>query len=341
MSSPVLPDKTEVMPDAVARRLALTNDEAIKFARMVEIRLIEDRVIALFGEGLIPGTTHTCQGQEAVAVGIAGATRPDDIVVCTYRGHGMALALGVTPEAVLGEILGRQIGCMGGIGGSMHLSDSSVGLLPTFAIVGAGVPVAAGSALTSQVLGLDNISISVFGDGSVNIGGFHEGLNLAAIWRLPVVFVCENNLYGEYSRIDRTTPIEDLALRAAGYAIPSETVDGQDVDAVHSVIERAANRAREGGGPTFVEAKTYRYAGHSRSDKAAYRPAGELDAWLRRDPVRLYGEKLIANGTLDERAIERIWSEQREELEATLERVLASPRASTADMFSRVQASGD
>jgi pyruvate dehydrogenase E1 component alpha subunit len=323
----------------IARRQAVTSDKAACLGRMIEIRLIEDRVIELFGEGLIPGTTHTSQGQEAVALGIAGATRPDDTVVCTYRGHGIALALGMLPEAVLGEILGRQIGCMGGLGGSMHLSDPSVGLLPTMAIVGASVPVAAGAALTAQVLGTDRVAVSVFGDGATNIGGFHEGLNLASIWRLPVVFVCENNLYGEYSRINRTTPVADLALRAAGYAIPSETVDGQDVDAVRDAVERAAARARKGDGPSFLEAKTYRYSGHSRSDKATYRPEGELEAWLERDPIRLYGDKLVAAGTLDEDGIERIWAEQRAALEATLARVLESPRPTTAHMFTRVAAS--
>jgi acetoin:2,6-dichlorophenolindophenol oxidoreductase subunit alpha len=324
--------------DAVARRSSVVADQLLRLERMVEIRLLEDRVIELFGEGLIPGTTHTSQGQEAVAVGLATATRADDVVVCTYRGHGIALALGVPPERVLGEILGREIGCMGGMGGSMHLSDASIGLLPTMAIVGAGIPVAVGAALTAQVLGSDNISVSVFGDGAANIGAFHEGLNLAAVWRLPVVFVCENNLYGEYSRIDRTTPVEDLALRAAGYAIPSEVVDGQDVDAVLDAVKRSADRAREGGGPTFLEAKTYRYAGHSRSDKAAYRPEGELESWLGRDPIVLYANKLVEAGAVDRNGVDQIWSRQRLALEETLARVLASDPPSTADMFTRVLA---
>jgi pyruvate dehydrogenase E1 component alpha subunit len=307
---------------------------------MIEIRLLEDRVIELFGEGLIPGTTHTSQGQEAVAVGLASATRTDDVVVCTYRGHGIALALGVTPVSVLGEILGREAGCMGGMGGSMHLSDSSVGLLPTFAIVGAGIPVAVGAALTAQVRGTDGVAVSVFGDGSANIGAFHEGLNLASVWRLPVVFICENNLYGEYSRIDRTTPVTELALRASAYAMPSEVVDGQDVDAVHEAVVRSVDRAREGGGPSFLEAKTYRYAGHSRSDKATYRPEGELQSWLGRDPIVLYGKKLVKAGKLTQSAVDEIWSQQRAALEETLATVLASDRPSTSDMFIRVLALG-
>src|SRR5262245_12345199 len=169
---------------------------------MLEIRRFEDRIKELFAEGLIHGTTHTCQGQEAVSIGIAVAARPTDHVCCTYRGHGTALALGMTLESVLGEITGRAGGTLGGVGGSMHLSERSVGLLPTSAIVGAGIPIAAGAALTAQVMGEEHCAIGVFGDGATNIGAFHEGLNLAAIWQLPAVFICENNTYGEYSRID-------------------------------------------------------------------------------------------------------------------------------------------
>ncbi len=326
--------------EPLRRRAAVQSSRVERYARMVEIRLTEERVLELFGEGLIPGTTHTAQGQEAVSVGIAAATRPTDTVACTYRGHAIALGLGATLEAVLGEILGRQVGCMGGLGGSMHLSDPSVGLLPTMAIVGAGIPIAVGAALTAHVLGTGSVSISVFGDGAANIGAFHEGLNLAAIWQLPVVFVCENNQYGEYTRIDRTTPVADIAVRATSYAMPSEIVDGQDIDAVEATIGRAVKRARDGGGPTLVEAKTYRYAGHSRSDKGTYRPPGELDQWLQRDPITLFGEKLVAEGVVDEAGLEKIRAQVRTVLDATVERVLASPYPTEAQMFERVSASG-
>ena len=214
-----------------------------QLARMIEIRRVEENVQTLYNDGHIRGSTHLANGQEAVSVGIAVAARVTDIVTCTYRGHGTALALGVTPEGVLGEICGRSIGCIGGVGGSMHLGDMSVGLLPTFAIVGAGVPVATGAALTAWVRGTDDAAIAIFGDGSTNIGAFHEGLNLAGILKLPVVFVCENNLYGEYSRINLTTPVEHLADRAASYGFPGVSVDGQDVDAV---IERGSYRTRTG-----------------------------------------------------------------------------------------------
>jgi TPP-dependent pyruvate/acetoin dehydrogenase alpha subunit len=324
----------------LGRRAAVQASRTERYARMVEIRLVEESVLKLFGEGIIPGTTHTCQGQEAVCVGIAAATRPTDTVACTYRGHGMALALGATREAVLGEILGRQIGCMGGLGGSMHLSDPSVGLLPTFAIVGAGIPVATGAALTAQVLGTDAVAISVFGDGSANIGAFHEALNLAAIWKLPVVFVCENNLYGEYTRIDRTTPVADIAVRATSYAMPSDIVDGQDVDEVYAAVAAAVERARQGGGPTLVEAKTYRYAGHSRSDKATYRPAGELDKWLERDPITLFGQKLVSESAADQSELDAIKNHAGALIDQALELVLASPPPTHAQMLAPITATG-
>jgi pyruvate dehydrogenase E1 component alpha subunit len=222
----------------------------------------------------------------------------------------------------------------------MHLSDASVGLLPTFAIVGAGIPIGAGAALTAQVLGTDAVAISVFGDGASNIGAFHEGLNLAAIWELPVVFVCENNQYGEYTRIDRTTPVADVAVRATSYAMPSEIVDGQDVDAVEAAIGRAVARARRGGGPTLVEAKTYRYAGHSRSDKATYRPEGELDLWLKRDPISLFGDKLVTEGLISGPGLEEVRARVRTSLDESLARVLASPAPTQAHMLARTSAGG-
>ena len=280
------------------RRLKLQSGRPARYEAMCEIRAFEDRVQAMFFEGIVHGTTHTCQGQEAVAVGIAAAALPTDTVTCTYRGHGHALALGMSPVTVLGEIMGRRAGSVGGVGGSMHLCDTSIGLLPTFAIVGAGIPVAAGAALTAQVRGTDDAAIAIFGDGAANIGAFHEGLNLAAIWKLPAVFVCENNQYGEYSAIHLTTPIENIADRAASYGIPGHVVDGQDVDVVASAVGEALDRARAGDGPTLLEMKTYRYAGHSRADTAPYRPEGEFDRWYERDPINTYRNGLIEEGAL-------------------------------------------
>lgn len=332
---------TQFTDASTSRRHQLTASDVSRLERMIEIRLVEDEIQNLFAEGLIPGTTHTSQGQEAVAVGVAAATRTTDVVSCTYRGHGVALSLGVPPERVLGEVLGRQIGCMGGLGGSMHLSEPAVGLLPTFAIVGAGIPIAAGAALQFLTRGLDGVAIGIFGDGTTNIGAFHEGLNLAKVWNLPVVFVCENNLYGEYSPIATTTAVTEIARRATGYDIPSETVDGQDEAAVEDVVARAVSRAREGHGPTLIEAKTYRYVGHSRSDQAPYRPAGELDAWLARDPIELFAAKLVANGVLSETEVAAVRARVADEVARSRALALESPHATTSQMLTNLFASND
>jgi len=297
-----------------------------RYARMLEIRLVEDEAMSLFFEGLISGTMHTCQGQEAIAVGVAAALRATDTVTCTYRGHGHGLALGLTPLAVLAELLGRRDGVLGGKGGSMHLSSPEVGLLPTFAIVGAGIPVSAGAAYASQVLGDDAVAVAIFGDGAANIGAFHEGLNLAAIWRLPVLFICENNLYGEYSRIDKTTPVSDIASRAAAYAMPGVIVDGQDLDGVMAAVGAAVARARAGGGPTLLEMKTYRFAGHSRGDPAKYRPAGELEQWKARDPIALYEHTLLSTKIADDAKLATIRKRVSDQVAAAVAAARASPQ---------------
>jgi pyruvate dehydrogenase E1 component alpha subunit len=319
------------------RRQALAGDLAV-YERMVEIRLVEERVQGLYEQGHLRGSTHLCIGQEAVCVGVARAALVTDTVCCTYRGHGMALALGVSPISVLGEVTGRVTGCAGGLGGSMHLSGDQVGLLPTFAIVGAGLPVAAGAALAAQVKGTGQAAIAVFGDGSANIGAFHETLNLAAIWKLPVVFICENNLYGEYTRIQLTTPVEDLATRAVSYNMPGAVVDGQDVDVVTSAVAEALARARSGDGPSLLEMKTYRYSGHSRSDAATYRPAGELDAWKQRDPIDIYGGRLVARGTASGPELAALRAETMAGVERAAEAALASPEPATSEMFRHVLA---
>ena len=317
------------------RRAALADPVAC-LERMMEIRSFEDRIKELFAEGVVHGTTHTCQGQEAVSVGIAKVLQPTDQVCCTYRGHGHALALGLTLDAVLGEIMGRTTGAVGGVGGSMHLCDRTVGLLPTSAIVGAGIPIAVGAALTSSMTGDGSVALALFGDGATNIGAFHEGLNLASIWRLPVVFVCENNVYGEYSRFDRTTPIEDLAERGRSYAIPSEIVDGQSLDAVVGAVEHAEERARSGGGPTFLECKTYRYSGHSRADAATYRPEGELDRWLARDPLALYAQQLVGLGVLDDAKVAALRGDVDDRVNECVERTKAAEPATVESMFRNV-----
>jgi acetoin:2,6-dichlorophenolindophenol oxidoreductase subunit alpha len=321
----------------LARREAL-GDRREQLLRMIEIRAVEERIQKLFAEGHIRGSTHLANGQEAVAVGVARSIDADDIVTCTYRGHGHALALGVTPVGVIGEICGRQIGCAGGLGGSMHLVEPKVGLLPTFAIVGAGLPVACGAAMAARARGKDRVAVAIFGDGSVNIGAFHESLNFAAIRKLPVIFVCENNLYGEYTRINLSTPIEDLAMRAAGYNMPGIIVDGQDVDAVGEAMAIAVARARAGDGPTLLEMKTYRYSGHSRSDPATYRLPGELDAWLKRDPINIFADRLESEKVIASGSLAQMHADVRDAVEAATAEVLDSPGPEMTEILSHVSA---
>lgn len=322
----------------IVRRQQLQESRVAQLERLIEIRAVEDRVKELFAQGLVRGTTHTCHGQEAVAVGVAVGTRPSDVVTCTYRGHGHALALGMRVETVLGEIMGRRAGSMRGLGGSMHLSDVSVGLLPTMAIVGASIPIAVGGALSAQVRGTDDVAISVFGDGAANIGVFHEALNLAAVWRLPVVFICENNLYSEYSRFDLTTPIADIADRGAAYAIPSRIVDGQDLDVVAAEVACAVEQARRGGGPTFLEMKTYRFVGHSRADPATYRPEGELDQWLQRDPIEIFASRLIHEHAIGPTAPDEMRTAAAGRIDRIAAKLKMAPPPTVADLFENVLA---
>ena len=319
----------------LARREALRN-RVEQLRRMVEIRGVENRIQKLFGEGHVRGSTHLANGQEAVAVGVARSIDPDDVLTCTYRGHGHALALGVTPAGVIGEICGRTIGCAGGLGGSMHLVEPSVGLLPTAAIIGAGLPIACGAAMAARARKNGRVAVSIFGDGTTNIGAFHEALNFAAIQKLPVVFVCENNLYGEYSRIELTTPVTDIAIRAQSYAMPGIIVDGQDVDKVAEAMAEAVARARKGEGPSLLEMKTYRYSGHSRSDPATYRPAGELEAWLKRDPIVLFADRLVAEKAIDKGGLEQIQADMAGAIEEVVAEVLASPPPGMGEIFAHI-----
>jgi pyruvate dehydrogenase E1 component alpha subunit len=268
--------------------------------RMLEIRVSEEQIQNLFLQNLVRGTTHLCIGQEACSVGIALALKPGDTMTCTYRGHGHSLAKGMTVKKLMAELMGKASGACKGKGGSMHLTDASIGLLGENAIVGAGLPIAVGAGLSAQVQGRDHVAVAIFGDGAANIGAFHEALNMAAVWKLPVLFICENNLYGEYSPMANTTPIPDIAIRAQAYGIPGVIADGQDAEAVYQAVKAAVERARKGDGPSLIELKTYRYRGHSRTDPATYRPEGELDRWMQRDPIQLLAAKMKAAGQLDD-----------------------------------------
>jgi len=295
------------------------------FRKMVEIRIFEEKVQELFMTGQIQGTTHLCQGQEAVSVGAISAMRPGDVQTNTYRGHGEALALGMDPEVAFAELMGRVTGCSKGLGGSMHLIDVSKGNIGANAIVGAGLPIAVGAAVAFQIRREPRVALTFFGDGAANIGTFHEALNMAAVWRAPVVFILVNNQYGEYSPVRATTPIDDLARRAESYAMPGRIVDGQDVDAVHAATAEAVARARAGDGPTLLEMKTYRYRGHSRSDPARYRPPGELEAWKARDPIDILGRRLAEEGLLSPEEQDEIRAETQAAIDAAAARAAAAP----------------
>ncbi len=305
---------------------------------MLRIRYFEDMVRDMFTRGLVRGSTHLCQGQEAVSVGVCQALTAADAMTCTYRGHGAVLAMGAAPDRSFGELLGKADGLCRGKGGSMHLTDTSVGAYGSNAIVGANLPIAVGHALAAQYLGTGTVAAAFLGDGATNIGAFHESLNLAAIWKLPAIFVIENNHYGEYSPLAATTPIERLADRAASYGIPGVYVDGNDVVAVRAVAKDAVARAREGKGPTLIEADTYRQQGHSRSDPATYRPPGELEAWLQRDPITRMEQALLSAGHVPAGELELIREEERREISAAAERAMNWPDPSPEARFEEVYA---
>jgi acetoin:2,6-dichlorophenolindophenol oxidoreductase subunit alpha len=297
---------------------------------MWRIRCFEDEIRALFFKGVVRGSTHLGQGQEAVAVGVCSALDEGDKATCTYRGHAVVLAMGAPLDRSFGEILGRAGGLCGGKGGSMHLADLSVGALGSNAIVGGHLPMTVGVALAHQYLGTSAVSVAFFGDGATNIGAFHESCNLAAIWRLPAIFVVENNHYGEYSPLSSTTPIERLADRAASYGMPGRYVDGNDVAAVRQVAREAVARARAGEGPTLIEAETYRQQGHSRSDPGAYRPAGELEAWIARDPITRLENQVEKDALAGREELTQLAAGVSAEVRSALETALAWPEPDAA-----------
>ena len=294
---------------------------------LLDIRLVEKRAYDLFLQNLVKGTSHLSLGQEAVAAGFAAAMRKDDYTYCTYRGHAHTLARGASMSGVLGELMGRDCGLMRGKGGSMHLTSVENGAMGSYAIVGAHLPVAAGAAWSAQYRGTDQVAVCFFGDGGANIGAFHEALNFASVWKLPVVFVCENNLYMEYTPIRSVTAVEHPAAdRARSYGLEPLVVDGNDADAVHRLARSSIARARQGAGPSLIEAMTYRHSGHSRADPGKYRPPGELEEWMKRDPVALYRKRLLGLDFPESLLLEMERTAQRAVDEAT-EVARASPPA--------------
>ena len=308
----------------------LDRDEVLElYRRMVLIRRFEERAAQLRAAGLIPGFLHPSIGQEAVAVGVCAALGPDDVLTSTHRGHGHMLGRGADPGRMYAELFGRTDGYNRGKGGSLHMIDADLGFLGANGIVGGGIPLATGAGLQLRRRGTSAVAVSFFGDGATNEGSFHESLNLAALWKLPVVYICENNLYGEFTRQDQHQVIKDVADRAAAYGMPGIVVDGNDVLAVREVTAEAVARARGGDGPTLVEAKTYRHRGHFEGDMARYRPKDEVAYWMSRDPLDITAGRLVeelgATGADLERARSAVERRLDEAIEWAKERAHPEP----------------
>jgi TPP-dependent pyruvate/acetoin dehydrogenase alpha subunit len=324
-----------------AVRLAVERELGLELYRtMQRCRLLETRAQELFFEGLVRGTTHLGIGQEAVAAGFAGAMRTDDWTFCTYRGHNHTLARGVPMAPILAELFGRATGLLGGKGGSMHLTSVEHGVMGSYAIVGAHLPIALGAAWSAQYRKSGQVAVCFFGDGATNIGAFHEALNMAAVWKAPVVFVCENNQYMEYTAIGDVTAVpRPAADRASAYGLAPIVVDGNDVEAVHAVAVRAIEGARAGKGPSLIEALTYRHGGHSRADPGKYRPDDEVAAWKARDPIPLFRARLESSG-VEGAALDAIDAEVRAEVAAAEADARAAPEPSPDALETQVWADG-
>jgi len=311
------------------------------YRQMLTIRFFEEKVFELYGQNLVPGTIHLYAGEEAVAVGVCANLRKDDYITSTHRGHGHCIAKGARLDKTMAEILGRKTGYCKGKGGSMHIADFSIGMLGATAVVGAGIPIAAGAGLSIKLRGTDQVVACFFGEGASNQGTFHEGINLAAVWSLPVVFVCENNLYAMGTRQSKVMAIENIADRAVAYGIPGVAVDGNDVLAVYEAAQMAVERARRGQGSTLIECKTYRQKGHSRFDPALYRPKEEVKTWMKKDPIMRLQTRLMEMGAITETEVQNIVQEVKKTVdEATkfaLESPFPEPEEALDDVYSTIE----
>ena len=314
------------MPGIPAERLDAERDFLLElYRKMVEIREFEDKLYFLFLETPMPGTMHQYNGEEAVAVGVCSALRKTDYITSTHRGHGHCIAKGADINRCMAEMFAKDTGLCRGMGGSMHITDFSVGMLGATGIVGAGIPIATGAALSAQMRGSDEVTVAFMGDGATNEGSFHESLNMAALWKLPVVYVVENNLYGFSTPYREVFPTENIAPRGNAYGIPNEIVDGQDVWAVHEAAKRAVSRARAGEGPALLECKTYRYRGHSRFEPSGYRTKEEENEWKKRDPITLWTLRLLETGTATEEGLSAIRRTVEKRIEAAVKFAEESP----------------
>jgi acetoin:2,6-dichlorophenolindophenol oxidoreductase subunit alpha len=333
------------MLDKAAAKTAVNDDigEEIRlelYRSQVNLREAEQRAYDLFLQNLVKGTSHLSLGQEAVAAGFATAMKKGDLSFCTYRGHAHTLARGVPVEQVLGELMQRDNGLMRGKGGSMHLCSEEHGVMGSYAIIGAHLPIACGAAWRAQYKGDKDVTTCFFGDGTTNIGAFHEALNFAAVWKLPVIFVCENNLYMEYTPIADVTAVPSPAGdRASAYGLEKIVIDGNDADVVYREAIKAYDKARSGGGPSLIECLTYRHSGHSRADPAKYRPEGELEKWKERDPIKIYRERLKQFGVSDA-VIAKIDADVRKVVDDATEACKAAPNPPMDILFTDVYADG-
>jgi TPP-dependent pyruvate/acetoin dehydrogenase alpha subunit len=308
------------------------------YRRIVLVRRFEERVKALFLEGTMPGTIHQCQGQEATAVGVCAALGERDFITSTFRGHGHALAKGLTPREILDELFGAMTGCCKGKGGSMHIGNVAKGMIPGIAIVAGGIPVAAGMGLAFRMRKTRQVVACFFGDGAVGEGAFHEGLNMAAIWNLPVLFVCENNLYGASTRIDSVMKDTRVSSRAGSYGFRGETVDGNDVLAVYEAAKRGVEESRAGAGPVLLELLTYRRTGHSRRDPCHYQPREEREIWTQRDPIILFGKRLVQRNDIQSTDLDQLHAKVDQEIELAVKRAQRAPQPVLGDLLADVYA---
>ncbi len=316
------------------------NQETIlKFYKeMFRIRTFDNMAAKLFSQGFLAGNIHTCVGQEATAVGTCQALKPGDFITATHRGHGQCLAKGGDPKLMMAELFGKASGYCGGKGGSMHIADIGLGILGANGIVGAGIPLAAGSALASRIKGTDEVSVCFFGDGSSNQGTFHESLNMASAWKLPVVFVCENNLYAVSVSFQRVSNVEYIADRAVAYGIPGAIVDGNDVFAVYEAVEQAVERARAGEGPTLIECRTYRQRGHYEGDPMVYRSKEEMAGWKMRCPITLLRSELLRIYPACDVKLLHIEAEVSKEIEEAVDFAKNAPYPEKGDVLTDVYA---
>jgi pyruvate dehydrogenase E1 component alpha subunit len=296
-----------------------TKEQLLSFYReMFKVRSFDSMAADLFLQARMSGNIHTCVGEEATAVGACQALRPSDFITATHRGHGHCIAKGADPKKMMAELFGKKTGYCKGKGGSMHIADVGLGILGANGIVGAGIPIATGSALASKIKNSDDVTLAFFGDGASNQGTFHESINMASAWKLPIIYMCENNKYGVSVCIDRVTNTEDIADRAQGYHIPGVVVDGNDIFAVYEAVSAAAERARKGDGPTLIECKTYRQRGHYEGDPMVYRTKEEMQAWKEKDPVVRLREQLAGQNGITEEELAAIETEVKEEIEAAV-----------------------